>query len=963
MSSYGDDLYSKKVVCDTIKIKKIIDVTDAEFKPPLSGGGVPTLNGVLNAGNDANFKNIVNVGGITMQTGNTLAEDGKITGATEVATNVLTTTTGNIILTKTNDIEMTPNAGTSFTGSVAPLSGNKTEFTNCDFSSSTNVFPTNIEDDTLSDVMGRGNSAGSNNLNMNGQNIENATSIGAFNVTANTKVVTDSVDFEARTGTTLKGSTAANDKTVCTNLDLTSATNVFPSSVDDDTLEDVLGRGNSAGTHNIDMNSQSITNANGVDCVGLGATVITSQTVNARAFQATAVAPQTQATINLNVSSATHTADLEFNGFTGAGQTTFIKGDNTQTGGVAVLTKCTHLDLSDTSNNIPGATAQDLASVLTTGNSAGSTDIDMNSNNIINGSTITTNTLNSTFEVKIDAQTGQLAGVNIRGIASTAAQDTFINGDSTTDANGVVKNTKCMNLDLSDTSNNFPTSLGSETLSQVLVNGNSAGSTDIDLNLNNITNGATITTSTLDSTNIVRVTAQTNSQATLQLKGVAGTGQPDTNIIGDNSLDANGNVKNTECVYLDLKSNTNVFPATLGQETLAQVLANGNSAGSTELDMNSQNIKDAAVITSTSITNTSVINSGTVIAKAVGVSTTNTALPAQVELVSGAIGTKAELLFTGFTGQTADTFILGDTSVGAGGTVKNTVCKNLDLRDPSNQLSLPTQETYEWVSVWDNAQTIFPPPPYADGSTTQIPTVDFVIFDFDQGNDKGWRYFAPQSDSDCQIDPDDHMELNEGEYIHAVDNNTAWQYAFYGVTAPTTIEAHASQVVEFTFNSGEYGYGRIYIALAYQPVGSTALPLILNNTFRLLHEAEGTAFATNPRLNGPITMKWYIPSTFPTDGTTWKIYPMIRTDDDETTKGRLKVVIGNGQPLDGCNPGDPPDFDPPNTNAQCNQLLIRGYPVPATFSEFANPSRNTPRGPGRGKDPPGGGEGKDGDPY
>ena len=854
MSSYGDDLYSKKVVCDTIRIKKIIDVTDAEFKPPLSGGGVPTLTAVLNAGNDANFKNVVNVGGITMQTGNTLAEDGKITGATEVATNVLTTTTGNIILTKTNDIEMTPNAGTSFTGSVAPLSGNKTEFTNCDFSSSTNVFPTNIEDDTLSDVMGRGNSAGSNNLNMNGQNIENAAS-----VTANTKVVTDSVDFEARTGTTLKGSTADNDKTVCTNLDLTSATNVFPSSVDDDTLEDVLGRGNSAGTHNIDMNSQSITNANGVDCVGLGATVVSSQTVNARAFQATAVAPQTQATLNLNVGSATHTADIEFSGFAGAGQTTFIKGDSTLTNGTAVLTKCTHLDLSDTSNNIPGATAQDLASVLTTGNSAGSTDIDMNSNDIANATTITA--------------------------------------------------------------------------------------------------------STLDSTNIVRVTAQTNSQATVQLRGVAGTGQPDTNIIGDNSLDANGNVKNTECVYLDLKSNTNVFPATFGNLTLSEVLANGNSAGSNELDMNSQNIKDAAVITSTSITNTSVINSGTVIAKAVGVSTTNAALPAQVELVSGAIGTKAELLFTGFTGQTADTFILGDTSVGAGGTVKNTICKNLDLRDPSNQLNLPTQETYEWVSVWDNAQTIFPPPPYADGHNTQIPTVDFVIFDFDQGNDKGWRYFAPQSDSDCQIDPDDHMELNEGEYIHAVDNNTAWQYAFYGVTAPTTIEAHASQVVEFTFPSGEYGYGRIYVALAYQPVGSTALPLILNNTFRLMHEHEGAALSTNPRLNGPITMKWYIPDTFPTDGTQWKIYPMIRTDDDETTKGRLKVVIGNGQPLHGCNPGDPPDFDPQNTNAQCGQLIIKGYPVPATFSAFDNPSRNTPRGPGRGKDPASGGEGKDGEPY
>lgn len=837
---------------------------------------------------------------------------------------------------------------------------------------------------TLAAVLEAGNDAnneeilncGKITMQANGNNVNQDASIsGASRIECDTFVATNATALLANVGVDLTLGTAqasggslifnaqatqgscsitgpsSGNRCVVTNCDLTSATNTFPAGIDDDTLGDVMTRGNTAST-DLDMNSQNITNATAVTCTGLGATSVTAESIVGRGYTVSvnAQSPETLAVVNFNVSAANKTAEIDFTGYTGAGQTTFIKGDTTQTNGAAVLTKCTHLDLSDTSNNIPGATAQDLASVLTTGNSAGSTDINLNSNNITNGSTITTNTLNSTFEVKIDAQTGQLAGVNINGIASTAAQDTFINGDSTADANGVVKNTKCMNLDLSDTSNNFPSTLGSETLSEVLVNGNSAGSTDIDLNSNNITNGATITTSTLDSTNYVKVTAQTNSQANVQLIGVANVAAQDTFIIGDNSLDVNGNVKNTECIYLDLKSSTNVFPATLGQETLAQVLANGNSAGSTELDMNSQNIKDAAVITSTSITNTSVINSGTVIANAMGVSTTNAALPAQVELISGATGTKAELLFTGFTGQTADTFILGDKSLGVGGTVKNTICKNLDLRDPSNQLSLPTQETYEWVSVWDNAQTIFPPPPYADGSTTQIPTVDFVIFDFDEANNKGWRYFAPQSDSDCQIDPDDHMELNEGEYIHAVDNNTAWQYAFYGVTAPTTIESHASQVVEFTFNSGEYGYGRIYIALAYQPVGSTDLPLVLNSTFRLLHEAEGTAFATNPRLNGPITMKWYIPSTFPTDGTSWKIYPLIRTDDDETTKGRLKVVIGNGQPLNGCNPGDPPDFDPQNTNAQCNQLLIRGYPIPATFAEFANPSRTTPRGPGRGKD-------------
>ena len=235
-----------------------------------------------------------------------------------------------------------------------------------------------------------------------------------------------------------------------------------------------------------------------------------------------------------------------------------------------------------------------------------------------------------------------------------------------------------------------------------------------------------------------------------------------------------------------------------------------------------------------------------------------------------------------------------------------TTCTFLDLSSTTNLLQQAT-EAYEWMSVWTNASTVFPPP-------------------------TGWRpYTAPQ------IDPDDKMSLYEGEYIHGANNAAVWPYAFYGTTAATTIATHASQIIEFTFTSAEKGYGRIYCSLAIQYSPFDTEPTVLENTFRLMMEHEGAALSTNPRINGPTTMKWYIPNTFPTDGTQVRIFPMIRTDDAETTEGRLIIRIGNGQPLYGGDPGNPPDFTPVDTNAQQSQLLLRGYPLPSQFLSFPSP--------------------------
>lgn len=388
----------------------------------------------------------------------------------------------------------------------------------------------------------------------------------------------------------------------------------------------------------------------------------------------------------------------------------------------------------------------------------------------------------------------------------------------------------------------------------------------------------------------------------------------------------------TVCSNLDLRDASNLFPSSIDDDNLSDVLTRGNDADGLQItnvglfDCSNAQVGTAGTPGQLSVVGTLNASSGNI--PYINVNST-TGQP------------NAKLDFTGLAEGGQTTEIEGDDST-TGGVPNRTKCSYLDLTDSTNLHPPPTEERYEWGSVWTNAKTIFPAPPYADGSTTQIPTIDLVRFDFntiDLARTPQWRFFAPQSDSDRQIDPDDHMELHEGQYIgnRGGANSTAWPFAFYATTASTTVASHASQVVEFHFPATFYGYGRIYMCLAVQAPPYSSDPQIHQQTFRLVMEHEGSALATNPRLNGPIQMKWYCKDMFPTDGTQWRVYPMCRVDDARHY-GRLQINIGNGQPLDGNNPGDPPEFTPDNTNAQNGQLILRGYPLPATFSEFANPS-------------------------
>lgn len=258
MSSYGDDLNTKDIHSSGT-------IFWQNFSPPLSGegGDIPTLAAVLEAGDDANEQPLVDVGKITMRANAGDASiDATISGCTGIVMDATT----------------------------------------------------------------------KNDINMNGQQMLN----------------TRTVDFQDFSITKIQGDTVNN--TVCENLDLTSATNVFPSRIDDDTLEDVLARGNNANSQNITGVNQitaSVVDSTSLDNSGL----LVSQVMSTRSLtvNATSVPGQTVGTINLNVGAGASRAEIDFTGYSLATEAdTFIKGHNG-----TYKTVCTDLDLTSSTNLLP----------------------------------------------------------------------------------------------------------------------------------------------------------------------------------------------------------------------------------------------------------------------------------------------------------------------------------------------------------------------------------------------------------------------------------------------------------------------------------------------------------------------------------------------------------------------------------------------------------------------------------
>jgi hypothetical protein len=358
----GEQSYTGILTCQDLVSRGKIKWT--EFEPPLTGGGGnQNLAGVLATGNDANGQEIDNVGKMTMSGGGDvgLQTVDSITGVSNLECSNMVTTFATALESNIGDeLTMGTSGGSGgiiqFEVTGAPgshaINGasdtNRCVITNCDLTSSTNTFPTSIDDDTLGDVMSRGNTA-SATLNMNGELITNCQTI------STSEVATPLVQFSTAVGTLLNGSHNPGNPTVCSNLDFVSGTgNIFPASVAGD-LDATLQLGN-------DANNQNITGVNTLTVTAVDSTAIQNSGICSTGslltpsvgVQCNTIA-ESPAAVDISVGTTGGQAELDFSGRAGSvGQDTFIRGDvGLDNLGNVKNTRCLNLDLTDSTNRLP----------------------------------------------------------------------------------------------------------------------------------------------------------------------------------------------------------------------------------------------------------------------------------------------------------------------------------------------------------------------------------------------------------------------------------------------------------------------------------------------------------------------------------------------------------------------------------------------------------------------------------
>ena len=456
--------------------------------------------------------------------------------------------------------------------------------------------------------------------------------------------------------------------------------------------------------------------------------------------------------------------------------------------------------------------------------------------------------------------------------------------------------TACTNLDLTSATNLFPSSIDDDTLGDVMTRGNQA-STTLNMNTNIITNCQTVSTN-----EVATPVVQFNTIAGTQLNG--------------SNLPSNPTV----CTHLDLRDATNLFPPSIDDDTLGDVMTRGNEA-STILNMNSKDITNVALL---DCANAQVGTAGTQGQLSVvgTVNATSANIPyINLNHATGAANAKIDFTGSGGAGQTTE--IEGDdteTAVGSG-IPQRTKCSYLDLTDATNLHPAPTEERYEWGGYWRAPETLLL------NSGAGAGTIGQVFMGNYENDFTGWRYFRPCSDGQDQLNPTSAAGGAVYSKFQYLDYSAppANDLAFYVLTAPTTIAAHNAQIVTINFPVTRYGYGRIYLGLYYVPNATpTATPVFIDQSYRLLTENIAQPGLADLRKGGEIQFTWVLRGipNYPVDGSQWRIYPVLRTDDSEEY-GAIEIRIGNAQPHNSNNAG-----------SRNGQLSMYGRPFPQTYEVF-----------------------------
>lgn len=394
---------------------------------------------------------------------------------------------------------------------------------------------------------------------------------------------------------------------------------------------------------------------------------------------------------------------------------------------------------------------------------------------------------------------------------------------------------------------------------------------------------------------------------------------------GSTYIGIGGQAEPTVCTNLDLTSATNLFPSSIDDDTLGDVMTRGNEA-STILNMNSKNITNVALLDSA---NVQVGTAGTpgILSVVGAVNATSATIPyINLNWAPGSDpanpNPNAKLDFTGIGGEGQKTEIEGDdteTAVGSG-IPQRTKCSYLDLTDATNLHPAPTEERYEWGGYWRAPETLLIDEGVADETIGQVFMGNY------QDDFTGWRFFRPCSDGEDQLDPTTDANGDSiDKFAYLPYSNPVNDLSFYVLTAPTTIAAHNAQIVTINFPITRYGYGRIYLGLYYVPNATpTATPVFIDQSYRLLTENIAQPGFADLRKGGEISFTWVLRGipNYPVDGSQWRIYPVLRTDDSKEY-GALEIRIGNAQPHDSNNAG-----------SRNGQLSMYGRPYPQTYNVF-----------------------------
>ena len=417
-----------------------------------------------------------------------------------------------------------------------------------------------------------------------------------------------------------------------------------------------------------------------------------------------------------------------------------------------------------------------------------------------------------------------------------------------------------------------PAGVGSQTLEEVLEQGEDAGNNSI-LNANNI-----------------------SANGNLTLKGEV---LNPTKIVGSTTP--------AKCVVenCDLTDTSNVFPTNLTEGLGATLAAGTDGLGGAIANVASVSLQNTAVVISELsagvgqiiVTGDSNVECGTLVA--------TTEVDTGVCKASGSVQTPS--LQVGPIGGTQlftaleNPAIAGSAIIGTSGA--QSLIQSANIR-ATNQLQCFGAGA---GILMDGANTVFEGESVPGDGKTSFSNCDFTSTtntfpDFQSQELYDWGGFI-SSNTLVNIESDDEDWKDFG-----VD--------CFVLTKATTVAAHSRQMITLQVHNTRYAWGNIMLGLDIADYNGTNRTGLVGRTF--ITKVDGKGIQTADRQKIGVCQMTFFVDNMPTDGTQHRIYPKVKTDFEDS--GRIIISYGPGI-----------DHDE-NQASLVGNVLIRGEMCPPTWT-------------------------------